>query len=80
MTHDVSARLREAADAVDSWTRVGTILAVIVLNGIWEEMLILGAELMMLLRWTRDLLRYDIRWMVQEKMRLLGDRRTRSKE
>jgi hypothetical protein len=70
--------LRPIADALDSWARVGIIFAVIVLNGIWEEALIVRAEFMMLVRWTRDLLRYDLRWTVQEKLRLLGPRRTRS--
>jgi hypothetical protein len=73
-----SARFRRTADAVDSWARVGVIVAVVVLNGIWEETLIVRAELMMLARWTRDVLRYDVRWTVQEKVRLLGQRRTRS--
>ena len=71
-------RFRPFADALDSWARVGIILAVIVLNGIWEEALILRADFMMLIRWTRDVLRYDVRWTVQEKVRLLGPRRTRS--
>ena len=73
-----SGRLRRAADALDSWVRVGVIFAVVVLNGIWEETLILRAEFMMLLRWTRDVIRYDLRWTVQEKLRLLSHRRTRS--
>jgi hypothetical protein len=71
-------RFRRTTDALDSWPRVGFIVAVIVLNGIWEETLILGAEFMMLVRWTRDVLRYDLRWTVQEKMRLLAHRRARS--
>jgi len=73
-----SGGFRRTADAVDSWVRVGLIVAVIVLNGIWEEMLILRAEFMMLIRWTRDVVRYDVRWTVQEKMRLLARRRPRS--
>jgi hypothetical protein len=32
---------------------------------------------MMLVRWTRDLLRYEVRWVVQEKARLLSGRRAR---
>ena len=71
-------RFRRMADALDSWARVGIIFAVIVLNGICEEALILRAEFMMLVRWTRDVLRYDVRWAVQEKWRLLGPRRPRS--
>ncbi|PYQ96140.1 MAG: hypothetical protein DMF97_15835 [Acidobacteria bacterium] len=73
-----SGPFRRTTDALDSWTRVGMIVAVIVLNGIWEETLILRAEFMMLVRWTRDVLRYDVRWTVQEKMRLLAHRRTGS--
>ena len=73
-----SGRFRRTTDALDSWVRVGLIVAVIVLNGIWEEMLILRAEFMMLVRWARDVVRYDVRWTVQEKMRLLARRRTRS--
>ena len=71
-------RFRPISDALDSWARVGIIFAVIVINGIWEEALILRAEFMMLVRWTRDVLRYDARWTVQEKMRLLAHRRARS--
>jgi len=63
---------------IESWARVGAIFTVIVLNGIWEEALILRAEFMMLLRWARNVLRYDLRWVVQEKMRLLARRRPRS--
>ena len=73
-----SGRFKRTADALDSWARVGMIIAVIVLNGMWEETLILRAEFMMLVRWTRDVLRYDVRWAVQEKLRLLGQRRTGS--
>jgi hypothetical protein len=73
-----SGRFRRSTDAVDSWARVGVIVTAIVLDGICAEALILGAEFMMLLRWTRDVLRYDVRWIVQEKMRLLGRRRPRS--
>jgi len=73
-----SGRFRHSTDALDSWLRVGVIFTVIVLNGMWEEALILRAEFMMLVRWTRDVLRYDARWIVQEKMRLAWRRRTRS--
>jgi hypothetical protein len=73
-----SGPLRRSTDSLESWARVGAIFTVIVLNGIWEEGLILRAEFMMLLRWTRDVLRYDLRWVVQEKMRLLRRRRPRS--
>ena len=67
-----------AADALASWTRFAAIVTVIVLNGMFEESLILGAEFMMLVRWTRDVVRYDLRWMVQEKARLLTSRRPQS--
>lgn len=73
-----SGRISRTTAALDSWARFGIIVAVIVLNGIWEETLILRAEFMMLVRWTRDVIRYDVRWTVQEKMRLLVHRRTRS--
>ena len=66
------------ADSLDSWFRVMLIFAVVVLNGVWEETLILRGEFMMLLRWTRDVFRYNLRWVVQEKLRLLVGRRTRS--
>ena len=73
-----SGRFRRTTDALDSWARVGLIVAVIVLDGIREQLPILGAETMMVVRRTRDVLRYDVRWIVQEKMRLLARRRTRS--
>jgi len=50
------------------------IVTVILLDAALEEALILRAELMMLVRWTRDVLRYDFRWIVQEKLRLLSRR------
>jgi hypothetical protein len=56
---------------------VAVIVAVIVLNGIFEEVLVLAAELMMLIRWTRDVLRYDLRWVVREKVRAQSRRRDR---
>ena len=71
-------RLKRATNSLDSWFRVTLIFAVVVLNGMWEETLILRAEFMMLLRWTRDVFRYNLRWVVQEKLRLLVGRRTRS--
>ena len=73
-----SGRFRRTTDALDSWARVGLIVAVIVLDGIREQLPILGAEIMMLARRTRDVLRYDVRWIVHEKMRLLVHRWTRS--
>jgi hypothetical protein len=63
-------------DRFSSWMRFVVIFAVIVVNGMFEESLILRAELMMLLRKTRDVLRYDVRWTVQEKFRLFRARRT----
>jgi hypothetical protein len=73
-----SGRFRRTTDALDSWVRVGLIVAVIVLDGIREQLPILGAETMMVVRRTRDVLRYDVRWIVQEKMVLLVHRWTRS--
>ena len=61
-------------DALDSWARVSLIISTIVMNAVWEEALILRAELMMLLRWSRDVLRYDLRWVLQEKLRLISRR------
>ena len=58
-------------DAVDSWWRAGLILAIIVTDALWEEALVLGAEFMMLVRWTRDVIRYDLRWILQEKFRMI---------
>ena len=66
--------LIRVADAADSWFRVTVIMILLVINGIWEELLIQGAEAMMLLRWSRDVVRYDLRWAVQEKARLLFKR------
>jgi hypothetical protein len=62
-------RLFRIVDAADSWIRVGIIIALVVINGIWEELLIQRAEAMMLLRWSWDVVRYDLRWAVQEKLR-----------
>jgi hypothetical protein len=62
---------RRATDRLGGWVRFAVILAVIVGDGIFEQTLILRAELMMFLRWARDVLRYDVRWVFQEKLRLL---------
>jgi hypothetical protein len=48
---------------IDSWARVALIFCVIVLNGMLEELLILWAEFMMLVRW--------IRVVIQEKATLI---------
>jgi hypothetical protein len=56
---------------IDSWARVSLIVCVIILNGVLEVLLILGAEFMMFARWARDVVRYDFRWVVQEKARLI---------
>jgi len=69
--------LRPATDRLASWLRFAAILTVIVANGIIKETWILVAEFMMLVRWTRDVLRYEVRWVVQEKARLLSGRRAR---
>jgi len=62
-------RLTKIVDATDSWVRVAVIMALVVINGIWEELLIQSAEAMMLIRWSWDVVRYDLRWAVQEKLR-----------
>jgi hypothetical protein len=62
-------RLIRIADAADSWVRFVVIISVVVINGIWEELLIQSAEAMMLIRWSWDVVRYDLRWAVQEKLR-----------
>ena len=59
-------------DRFDSWWRASAILAVIAGDGIWEELLIIRAEVMMLARWTRDVIRYDMRWIIQEKLKVIG--------
>ena len=66
--------MRSVTDALDGWPRFVLIVTVILLDAALEEALILRAELMMLVRWTRDVLRYDFRWIVQEKLRLLSRR------
>jgi hypothetical protein len=55
--------------------RFAVIVTVIVGDAVFEQTLILRAELMMLLRWARDVLRYDLRYIVQDKVRLLWTRR-----
>jgi hypothetical protein len=75
MRRDRTPFLTRTADRLAGWSRFAVIFTVIVANGIFEETLILRAECMMLLRWTRDLLRYGLRWTVQEKLRLLMTRR-----
>jgi hypothetical protein len=58
--------------ALDSWVRLAAIIATTAISAVWEEMLIISAEFMMLLRWLRDVIRYDLRWVVQEKLRLVA--------
>ena len=70
-------QIRRVAGALDSWSRVGLIFIVIISSGIYDEMRIVGAEFMMLVRWSRDVVRYDLRWVVQEKLRVMMTRRTR---
>ena len=74
MRDDWTRFLTHTADRIASGVRFVVIFTVIVANGILEETLILRAELMMLLRWSRDVLRYEVRWTVQEKLRLLTPR------
>ena len=73
-----TGRIRRAVDGFGSWMRLACIFSAIVLDGIVEEAKILCAEFMMLVRWTRDVLRYDFRWIVQEKFRLMRSDRARS--
>ena len=73
-----TGRFRRMRDLVDSWARVALIFTVIVLNGTFEETQILAAEFMMFVRWTRDVLRYDLRWIIQEKFRWITSGRDRS--
>jgi hypothetical protein len=68
---------RRITGALDSWSRVGFIFIVIISSGIYDEMRIVGAEFMMLMRWSRDVVRYDLRWVAQEKLRVMMTRRTR---
>jgi len=58
MSGDRTPFLTRTTDKLASWSRFAAIVTVIVVNGIFEETLILRAELMMLMRWTRDVLRY----------------------
>jgi hypothetical protein len=51
------------------------IFTAIVADHFLEQTSVLRAELMMLLRLTRDVLRYDVRWTFQEKVRLRWTRR-----
>jgi hypothetical protein len=62
---------------INSWARFAMIVSVIVLDAVHDEALILRAEFMMLVRWARDVLRYDLRWILQEKLRLLWRRAAR---
>jgi hypothetical protein len=75
MSGDRTPFLTRTTDRLASWSQFAVIVTVIVVNGIFEETLIVRAELVMLVRWTRDVLRYGLRWAVQEKLRLLMTRR-----
>lgn len=75
--HDRSGP-RAVHDALRSWSRFFLILAVIVMSATDEELRVIRAEIVMLFRWSRDVVRYDVRWVVQEKLRVVGRRRTRS--
>jgi hypothetical protein len=54
-------------DTLGTWFRLILIVAVIVVDAVFQEAVILAAEFMMLVRWTRDVVRYDLRWTNQEK-------------
>jgi hypothetical protein len=63
--------LTRASDSVAGRARFAVIFAAIVGDRLLEEAPVLGAELMMVARWARDLLRYHVRWTVQEKLRTM---------
>ena len=63
-----------ASDRTGSWLRFIVLVALIAVNGIWEELRIQAAETMMFARWTRDVIRYEVRWIIQEKLRLVARR------
>jgi hypothetical protein len=75
MRNEWTRILTGATDKIGSQARFAVIFTAIVADSILEETPVLGAELMMLLRWARDILRYDVRWTFQEKVRLLWTRR-----
>jgi hypothetical protein len=70
-----SDALTRFAYASDSWLRVTFIVMLIVVSGVVEALLIQCAEAMMLLRWSRDVVRYDLRWAIQEKTQFMLKRR-----
>lgn len=61
-------------DCAATWLRFMALVALIASNGIQEESRIQAAEAGMFLRWMRDVIRYDLRWMIQEKLRLVARR------
>jgi hypothetical protein len=67
--------VRLRGPVVEGWVRFALVMSVILLDAIYEEARVLGAEFMMLLRWSRDVIRYDFRWIVQEKLRLMWRQR-----
>ena len=71
---------RRRPSSLGSWARMTLILTPVVLTGIWEEMRVLGPEFMMFVRWTRDAARYQVRWVVQEKVRRIVTRHRPSVE
>jgi hypothetical protein len=75
MRNEWTRILTRATDRIGSRARFAVIFTAIVADSILKETPVLGAEIMMLLRWTRDILRYDVRWTFQEKVRLLWTRR-----
>ncbi len=60
-----------------TWAVFVLIVTVIILDAALEETRTIPAELMIIVRWTRDMLRYDARCIVQEKVRLMWRERTR---
>lgn len=67
---------RAARDAAGSWLRFLLVVALIVADATYEELRVIRAEFMMLVRWSRDVLRYDLRWVAQEKLRRIAGRDT----
>jgi hypothetical protein len=62
--------LRSTADSLGGWLQFVLIMMVMLVDAVCHEAKILGAELMMFVRWSRDVLRYNVRWAAQEKLRL----------
>ena len=62
------------ADAVGSWLRLLAVIGLIAVRGIRDELRAQRAETAMFFRWARDIVRDELRWVLQEKLRLLTNR------